>query len=180
MSLPVFAANKVVKQTEYFNPYYTQQAYYGGDYVPSRRYARRSASKFYDINDLEKYAFNKNFPKETDIIRLERLETFAFGAIQDGDIYTRYDNARNAILTRPKQNYKTSLLKNISEYFSGQMTGITPSVTSTTNSSNFYNNFNNIYPYGKSSNAGFSSPWSRGYRTENYGIGTGSSVHILD
>lgn len=181
VTLPALpATRKIVTQTPVYNPYYAPQAYYGGDYIPSRRFSRRNVSKFYDINDLERYAFNKNFTKDSDRIRLERLETLAFGAVQEGDIYTRYDNARNAILSRPKQNYKTSVLRNISDYLNGQITGFTPSVTSTS-ANDFFNNSNPVSSdYGKRSFTNYSTPWGKGYRTDNYGIGSGSSVHILD
>ena len=172
IATPVFASRTVVTQTPVFNPYYSPQAYYGGDYIPNRRFQRHS-SVFHDINDLERYALNRNFTKDSDQVRLERLETLAFGAVQEGDIYTRYDNVRDAILTRPKPNYKTSLLRNISDYFSGQLTGYTPSMT-TTNPS-FYSS-----DYGQSSTTEYISPWGRGYRTNNYGAGSGTGVHILD
>ena len=181
VSTPVFSATrKFVTRTPIYNQYYAPQAYYGGDYMPSRRYSRRIASRFYDIDDLERYAFNKNFTKDGDRIRLERLETLAFGAVQEGDMNTRYDNVRNAILTRPKPNTKASLLRNLSDYLNGQMTGFTPSVSNTA-ADNF---FNNSYPvssdYGKRSYTNYSSPWGNGYRTNSYGIGSGSGVHILD
>jgi len=169
-SAPVFAARTVVTQTPVFNPHYG--AYYGGDYYPKYH---KNRSLFSDINELEKYAMNRNFARDNDQIRLERLENLAFGAIQEGDIYTRYDNVRNAILSRPKQNYKTSLLRNISDYFNGQMTGFTPGLSQP----DCYNSF---YPngFGKSYSTGYSNPWGSGYRTENYGTRTGSSIRILD
>ena len=155
------ATRKVVTQTPYYNQYYAPQAYWGGDYIPSKKYSRRVSSRFYDINDLERYAFNKNFTRESDRSRLERLENLAFGAIQEGDIYTRYDNVRNAILTRPKQNIKTSVLQSVSDYFNGQLTGFTPSVSSQPSE------------FGKRSYTNYSTPWGKGYRTDNYGIGSG-------
>lgn len=173
ITTPVLASRTVVTQTPVFNQYYTPQAYYGGDYVPNRAYQRRN-SVFSDINDLERYALKRNFTRDSDRIRLERLETLAFGAVQEGDIYTRYDNVRNAILSRPQQNYKTSLLRNISDYFSGQLTGFTPSLQQTQSN----------YPYssdfGQSSTTQYVTPWGRGIRTNNYGISSGSGVHILD
>jgi len=159
---PVFAARTVVTQTPYNNYYYTPQAYYGGDYVPMRRYGRRSGSIFADINDLERYAMNRNFTKDSDRTRLERLEMQAFGAVQEGDMLARYDNVRNAILTRPKQNYKKSFLRSLSDYFSGELTGFTPSV-----SDNFF---------GQSFENSYSTPWGGGYRTNNYGQGSGMGI----
>ena len=166
---PVFAEITTIDPC--YNPYYVPQAYYGGNYVPHRRY--KTSSTFPDINELERYAMNKNFTKDSDRIRLERLETLAFGAVQEGDIYTRYDNVRASILSRPKQNYKTSLLRSLSDYFSGQLTGFTPNVIDTNN---------NSYPsgYEKKSYTEYGSPWGRGYKSEYYGYGSGSGVHILD
>ena len=176
ITMPVFSATKtVVTQSPYYNPYYAPQAYYGGDYIPQKRYrqSRHNSSIFYDINDLEKYAMNRNFVRENDRTRLERLEMLAFGTIQDGDYRTRYNNVRNAILSRPKQNYKTSLFRNISDYFNGQVTGFTPSVTQSNN--NFYTS-----PYGTRSITDYSTPWGHGTRINNYGIESGSGIHILD
>ena len=155
ISVPVFASRTVVTQTPYHSSYYAPQAYYGGDYIPNRRFQqRRNKSIFSDINELERYALNKIFIKDSDQVRLERLETLAYGAVQSGDIYTRYDNVRNSILSRPKPNYKTSVFKNISDYFNGQITGFTPSIIQ---------------------NAFYSQPYGM-----NYGIDSGSTVRILD
>ncbi|MBQ4399685.1 MAG: hypothetical protein II830_00160, partial [Alphaproteobacteria bacterium] len=46
--------------------YNTQNAYYGGDYIPQKRYGKQTRSQFPDINDLEKYTFNKSFYREND------------------------------------------------------------------------------------------------------------------
>ena len=162
MSLsPAFASRTIVTQTPYNNYYYTPQAYYGGDYVPMRRFAKRT-SIFSDINDLERYALNRNFTKDSDCTRLERLEMQAFGAVQQGDMLARYDNVRNAILTRPQQNYKKNLFRSISDYFGGQLTGFTPPIT---------DNY-----YGKSYDSSYSSPWGSGYRVNNYGHGSGLGI----
>ena len=176
ITMPVFSETRtVVTQTPYYNPYYAPQAYYGGDYVPQRMYRQRryNSSMFSDINDLEKYAMNKNFSKENDRTRLERLEMLAFGTIQEGDYRTRYDNVRNAILSRPKQNYKTSLFRSISDYFNGQITGYTPSINQSNDS--FYSS-----PYGVSSMTDYVSPWGHGTKINNYGISSGTGVKILD
>ena len=174
MSMPVFAERTVITRSPQYNPYYSPQAYYGGDYIPQSRFQRRNHSAFYDINDLERYALNKNFTKDSDRTRLERLETLAFGAVQEGDIYTRYDNVRNAILSRPKQNYKTSFLQSLSNYFNGQLTGFTPSLT------NNYNSYSYPSDYERKSYTEYGSPWNRGYKNEYYGMNSGSGVHILD
>ena len=164
--MPAFAERTIVTQRPYYNYDYAPQAYYGGDYVPNRRYSRGSGSVFADINDLERYAMNRNFTRDSDRIRLERLEALAFGAVQEGDIYTRYDNVRSAILARPKQNYKKSVLRNIADYFGGELTGFTPS---------FPDNY-----FGQSSESSFSNPWGSGYRTNNYGRSNGCGITMLN
>lgn len=141
-----------------------------------------SSSSFSDLGALEKYALNRNYSRESDLQRLQRLEMEAFGAIQSGDLNCRYDNVRNAILSRPKQNYKTSLLRNIGNYFNGQMTGFTPSFSNDPFFSNsgfattqFPTNFGNqsIVDYG-------SGPFNRGSYINNYGTGSSTGVRILD
>ena len=152
-----------------YNPYYG--AYMGGDYVPRYRYAGRNSSVFSDINDLERYAMNKNFTHDSDRMRLERLEMQTFGAVQEGDMLTRYDNVKDAILARPKQNYKTTILRNINDYFNGQLTGYTPALNPSE-----YNNYN----YGRSSNTNFVTPYGKRYHTNNYGVGNDAGVRIID
>jgi len=158
-----------ITQKPYYNPYYG--AYYGGDYIPQQRLKSKKSSLFSDINDLEKYAMNKNFTRESDRMRLERLEMQAFGAVQNGDMLTRYNNVRDAILSRPKQNYKTTFLRNISDYFSGQLTGFTPAL----NQSEF-----NDYNFGRNSHRYYQTPYGKGYSTYDYGIGNDASIRILD
>lgn len=171
ITMPAFSATRTfTTQTPVYNPYYG--AYYGGDYMPPRaryRYGRQHTSMFSDINDLERYAMNRNFVRENDRTRLERLENLAFGAVQEGDYRTRYNNVRNAILSRPKPNYKTSVLKNLSNYFGGQLTGFTPSIQ-------------NNYPscYGQSYDSNYMTPFGHGFSTNNYGISSGSSIKLLD
>ncbi len=184
----------------YNNNYYNPYNRTGTIYQPSpyrRRLFNRSprVSSFSDLNALEKYALNKNFKNESDIERLQRLETETFGAVQTGDIAGRYDNVRNAILSRPKQNYKTSWLRNLGNYFSGQMTGFTPSIGGTdyfpyttsfnpvnpyNSPGNFsYNQYPTVYDNGRSFGWG-TSPFNRGYRTNDYTTGSGCGVKILD
>ena len=174
VSVPVFASRTFTSQMPYYNANYG--AYYGGDHIPKRMYMpRKNFTRFSDINELERYALNRNFSKDSDVTRLERLETLAFGAVQRGDINARYDNVREAILTRPKQNYKTSLLRNISDFFSGKLTGYTPNI----NQDVFDTDFDDS-SFGKSSAVNYSSPWGNGYRTNRYGTGSGFGVHIVD
>ena len=173
----------IVTRTPIYSPYYQR------NYAPCPNYrsrnmflpARHNASIFPDISDLEKYSMNRSFSGENDIQRLQRLEMQAFGAIQQGDIQSRYENVRGAILARPKDNYKTSLLRGIGNYFAGQMTGYTPSLGS---SSPFNNSGFSYYPYpttyDNTAGVEFSSPFHSGYRVNNYSTGSSSGVRILD
>ena len=178
VTMPVFASRTVVTQTPAYKSCYAPQAYYGGDYIPDRRYyQRKHSSLFPDINELERYALNKNFTKDSDRTRLERLETLAFGAVQEGDIYTRYDNVRNFILSKQKQNYKTSLIQSLSSYFNGQLTGFTPSLTN----NSYFGNYNQYSSgYNNSSQYDYNSPFGKSHKTNYYETGNNFGVHILD
>ncbi len=160
---------------------------------PQRRFFNNrgyyTTSSLSDLSALEKYTLNKSYSRDSDLARLERLEMEAFGAIQNGDINRRYDNVRSAILSRPKQNYKTSFWRNIGNYFGGQMTGFTPSFTPSFTSSfdndPFFSNSSfgsTPYPttYGNNSVSQYSTPFGSGYRLNNYGAGSGCGVKILD
>ncbi len=165
-----------------YNRLYNNRRYYNS--YPQRRFFNRgyyTTSSLSDLGALEKYTLNKNYNRDSDLERLERLEMEAFGAIQNGDINTRYDNVRTAILSRPKQNYKTSFWRNIGNYFSGQMTGFTPSFDNDPFFSN--SSFGSTpYPttYGNSSVSQYSSPFGSCSRINNYGTGSGCGVKILD
>ena len=192
----VFAASNIIysgppAQGNYFNRgnYYHNPNYYTRTHVnPAFNNARRyyPQSYFSDIGALEKYSMNRNFTRESDLQRLQRLEMQAFGAVQSGDINQRYDNVRNAILSRPNyNNTKTSLLRNIGNYFSGQMTGFTPRFTPAFAPDPFFSNSNfasTPYPttYGNQSFEQYSSPFGGGYRINNHGTGSSSGVRILD
>ena len=135
---------------------------------------------------LEQYTLNRNFTRESDLERLQRLEMQAFGAVQQGDINTRYDNVRNAILSRPKNNYRTSLIRNIGNFFGGQLTGFTPSFNSSFDDDPFFSSNSSFtttqFPstFGSTSTTGYSSPFGKGYRVNNFGTGSSTGVHILD
>lgn len=179
LSIPVFAESRtIVTRTPVYN---YNQPYYN----PYNNHS------FSDIGALEQYALNRTYPRESSLQRLQRLESQAFGAVQSGDINQRYDNVRSAILSRPKDNYRTSLLRGLGNYFSGQMTGFTPSIGSSSPYA-YTSSFNPAY------NGGFSTTpypttfgnqryvdyggtfFNRGYRMNNYGTGSSSGVKILD
>lgn len=136
-----------------------------------------------DLNALEKYALNKTYQRENDLKRLERLENLAFGSTQSGDIYSRYHNVEEAILSRPQHGTKQSFLNNLANYFIGETTGFTPSLMPYSNLGGFTSNpyaftpnpgyqNNNFEQY---SNGIFSGGW--GHMGQDYG--TRSSVRML-
>ncbi len=193
-NLSVFAESKIIQvappvqnispyhhHNHYHNPNYYTRTHTNPAFHNSRRY--HPQSHFSDINALEKYSMNKNFGRESDLQRLQRLEMQAFGAVQSGDISQRYDNVREAILSRPSyNNTKTSLLRNIGNYFSGQMTGFTPPIGNDPFFSSNSGFATTPYPttYGNQSFNQYSSPFGGGYRVNNYGTGSSSGVRILD
>lgn len=188
---PVYGRNYMKPYNRGFRHNYRHPAYYNNmngnrrfyNTYPQRRLLRRNNyyTSMADLSALEKYTMNRSYNRDNDIERLERLEMQAFGAIQNGDLNSRYDNVRSAILARPKTNYKTSWLRNIGNYFSGQMTGFTPSLDNDPffSSSGFTTT---PYPttYGNSNITQFSSPFGNGYHYNNYGTGSSSGVKILD
>ena len=153
-------------------------------YNPNRNVYRtypKNYRSFSDLNALEKYSMNKVYSRESDLERLQRLEMQTFGAVQSGDITSRYENVKGAILSRPKQNYKTSWLRNIGNYFSGQMTGFTPSFSNDP----FFSNSSfssNPYPtsFGNKSVTEYKSPFGSGYQINDFGTSSGCGVKILD
>lgn len=176
ISLPVFASGNVITKpyytraySPYYNNYYAQNRF-RQPYYSNRKYYNSELS---DFNQLERYAFDRNYFKENELIRLERLEKQAFGAVQQGDFRTRYENVRSEILSRPKANnyQKQSVLKTIGNYFSGQLTGYTPGLDD-----DFFIPNN----YGNRKYTTYSSPWGNGYRYSDYETGSSTGVRILD
>ena len=145
--------------------------YYPNNYS---RYDSQYYQDFDDINALENYTFNRKYVRDNNLARLQRLEMQTFGAVQQGDFNTRYQNVRSAILVRPKQNYRKSFLRNMGDYFSGQLTGFTPSVNPYPNVQTYTN------PYERQRQSYYYTPFGNGYRVNNYGSGSGTSVKILD
>lgn len=189
-NISVFAESRIVRvapPAHRISPYYHQNYYNNPNYYTRthtqppmynntyRRY--RPQSHFSDINALERYSMNRNFGRESDLQRLQRLEMQTFGAVQSGDISQRYDNVRNAILARPSyNNTKTSLLRNIGNYFAGQMTGYTPEFTSDP----FFSSSPYPSSYGNQAVTQTSTPFGSSYSINNYGTGSSSGVRILD
>jgi len=205
--MPVFAGIINSNRAYNYNSYYPNRTSINS--LNNRRYRPISTrNKYYheprigNMDALERYAFKKKYPRESNLSRLERLENLAFGATQTGDYATRFKNVEAAILSQP-QPQKKSFLSNLSDYFSGQATGFTPSITDTMMNRiitpsyvtpgsvpYFSPTMNSMMPMGGSSfstpgytTQGFqqySSPWGKGYRTFGHDYGTGSSIRMLD
>ena len=145
------------------------------------------------LNALERYALKKNYSRENNLERLERLEELAFGSIQPGDYSTRFHNVEEAILSRPQQSYKKSLWGNLANYFVGQTTGFTPSLMPgfnpyTMSNSPINNNFitppSSFFNSGGFDNGNYESYsngiFGRGYGIRNNSFNSGSSVRLID
>lgn len=183
LSHPVFAERTIVTTKPYFRPYYSNPQTIRRNYINPRHYNShhypRYTTDFSDMNAIEKYALNKTYSKESPLERLQRLEMQAFGAVQSGDIDSRYENVRNAILSRPNYtNTKTSLLRNIGNFFAGQMTGYTPQINSYPTSGLNYTQYPTTF--GNGSYTEFSGPFHSGYYNNNFNTGSGCGVKILD
>lgn len=203
---PVFAYISTNHYSPYFkrypNPNISSQSTYTNPYSknynrPYRNYYKQKKYGYYpppckhcehytpynnisseNLNALERYALKKNYARETNLSRLERLESLAFGAVQEGDLTTRYHNVENAILSRPPQNnYKRSVIGNIADFFGGQMTGFTPSINSGFGTDIFSN-----YPtYSNSRAEQYSNGiFGGGWGIQNQNFGNGSGIRILD
>ena len=150
------------------------------DYYPPYQPLSRN-----NLSALEKYALRKTYGNESELHRLERLENLAFGAIQSGNPLIRYRNVENAILSRPQYGTKQSMLSNIANYFAGQSTGFTPSITSYPHYTNCGGFSSNPYMHTPQYNNSAFEQYSNGIFGGGWGIsghdfGTGSSVRILD
>ena len=138
-----------------------------------------------NLNALERYALNKAYTRESNLRRLERLENLAFGAIQNGDLVSRYNNVESAILSRPRVNAKQSIINSLASYFNGTPTGFTPNIMPYSNMGNLggFSTYPSMYSpkytntkFEQYSNGMFGGGW--GVSDGNFG--TGSSVRILD
>jgi len=145
--------------------------------------AQRPKLPLDELSALEKYTYNKVYNRDYPLERLERLETTAFGSVQQGNLGTRFKNVENALLARENYSpnyYKTNkrnIWGNLADYFVGQPTGITPSITSP-----YYQGYNPVYGqnYGNQRYEQFSNGiFGGGYNLMNQRLGNGSSIRIL-
>ena len=169
----IISTYEVSRRQNRLHPHHCPECHFNNPYLSSS-----------ELNALEKYAMNKTYRRENDLRRLERLENLAFGATQNGDLFSRYKNVEEAILSRPQYRQKQSFLGNLANYFAGQATGFTPSMMPYNNLGGFTSNpyaftptpgyqNNNFEQY---SNGIFSGGW--GHMGQDYG--NRSSVRILD
>lgn len=150
------------------------------------------------LTKMETKVFGQNFPQNNQQKRIERLEQKIFGAVQSGDMDSRYEALKIAMNTYNKNiangnyqmNYNNAPQKGWrgvtnalgGNFMGGTMTGFTPPITP------YYGN--NMGAYGNPF-AGLGSGFYRGYGSNNglggyrymdqysnYGSGTG--VTILD
>ena len=153
---------------------------------PNCRAHNRSYYPYRDLSALERYALKKNYLRENNLARLERLEDLAFGATQTGDFNTRYKNVEAAILSQPQNSYKKSILGNLANYFAGQATGFTPNIDSfSPNYTNFGGYSFNPYtvtPGLSNHNIEHYSGMfgTKGFRQMGSDYGSGSTIRILD
>ena len=87
-----------------------------------------------------------------------------------------YNNYRQYVYEEPQA--RKSILRKVSDYFGGQLTGFTPPIYPS-----YHPSTTSYYPQNctNSNVVEYSNPWFRhGYNINNYNTGSGSSVRILD
>lgn len=156
-------------------------------------FATPSALDYPNIMKLERSLFGRTFAQNNTQNRIERLEEQLFGAVQNGDIKSRYEAiqlAANAVrqnnyyYSNTKNNSLRGLAANIgSALLGGSMTGFTPQINP------FYNNYsyNNVYAnpnrynyanpsmraYANPNTMPYSNPYTTNAYPSNYGISQG-------
>ncbi len=143
------------------------------------------------LSRIETRIFNQNFSQNNVEHRIERLEQELFGAVQSGDIDSRYQAIKMAYKNQTKKYYPTQVAQNGwkglvnnlgNTLLGGSMTGFTPPI----NPYNYNNGYNKqINPFanghgiyrGSRVNNG---PWGYSYSDEFNDFGNGAGVTILD
>lgn len=146
------------------------------------------------LSRLEAQMFNQNFNTYSPQNRIERLEQKLFGAVQTGDLNTRYRALQMAARNYRQTNMPTQIAQNtgsggvwrnilggLTTNMGGVMTGFTPPMGpyyDPYSCNGGYNNFNtfNPNPYGMYRGYRSNTGYYDGYRNFN----TGAGVHILD
>lgn len=158
----------------------------GNYYRQSKRPIPKSALK-----KLEKHVWGKHFSNENEHSRLERLEEMAFGAVQSGDLNSRYQNVESALLSRPKYKTRDNIISTLGNMVFGQPTGFTPNITpqelngydqfAPFGGDYFVPGYRGLSSYGNNmvehySNGLFGGGWGSFHNS----TGSGSGVHFLD
>lgn len=143
--------------------------------IPYRTNVYQRYNPYFRTNSPENYFLRKVAPRERDLKHIQRLEEQTFGAIQEGDIYSRY-NRLNNILSRQNNYYQPSLIKRLGNYFTGELTGFTPPI----NQDSY--DLNNYLPnsYSNQSIQEYKTPYGNGYRFYNPTNASQASIQILD
>lgn len=119
------------------------------------------------LSKIESQIFNQNFAQNSAKRRIERLEEQLFGAVQSGDMKSRYEaillaakasRQNNNYYPNTRNNSIKGLAANIgSALLGGSMTGFTPQINP------FYNNYSSYNGYVNPNRFNYSNPFMRTY-----------------
>lgn len=150
------------------------------------------------ITKMETKIFNRSYPQADTMSRIERLEQEIFGAVQSGDVTTRYETIKTAssrYKSNPEEYYSTpnprgglrGLAGNFGNMFGGTMTGFTPQISPLDNYNSYGNNYGSNRSYNPFASLGGGGGGyyrgvrtNRGYSDEFANFGSGMGVTILD
>lgn len=130
------------------------------------------------LSKIESQVFSQNFPQNSAERRVERLEQQVFGAVQSGDLESRYEAVKMAAKSysrnkrnndqyfpndMPQSGWK-GLANNLGgAFFGGSMTGFTPPINPYNNYNNGYNNYSSSYSNPDPYNSNFPSSYTNSY-----------------
>lgn len=155
------------------------------------------------LSKMETAVFNQTYPQNNPERRIERLEQQMLGAVQSGNLDSRYNTLKAASRSyaNPKNNpnyyKKAGLMQRIRDNFgnsNGYMTGYTPQVNPYNDfqpgvSGNSYNpyggygkspSFYNLGGQGSSGTSSIVTPYGYADGYQNFNTQTGCGVTILD
>lgn len=161
-----------------------------------------------ELSKIEAKVFGRNYAQNDTPVRIERLEQELLGAVQNGEMESRYETVKVAASnynSQPADFYQTPLAQNSiggnprhwkgilgtlgSVFFgTGALTGFSPPLdpfyNNTAYGGNGYDNFANLGGSGLGGNPGYGmysgNRTNRGYSDQYKSYGTGSRVTILD
>lgn len=190
---PIGSGNQV-NQVDQINTYNTDSQNF---VTPPNAYTYQTQNVYQNIpakalSRLEAQMFNQSFNTLSPQNRIERLEQKLFGAVQTGDLDTRYRALQMAARNYRQANAPVQIAQNIggggilrnilgglTTNMGGVMTGFTPPMGSYCNPYPYNNNGFNLFnsnPYGMY--RGYRS--NTGYYDRYNNFDTGAGVHILD